>query len=388
MDNDASKKGLIVNYKNEPFAGSASCVQCHKQICDSNINTAHYLTSRPASEKTIKGSFDESRNKFYYNPAVFVAAEKKQDHFYQTSFVDGREKESHSIDIAIGSGKRGQTFASWYKDNYLLQLPLTYFTLTDEWTNSPGFSNRVIFKRPITSRCLECHSTFFKITAEEKNNTPEKFSKTEIIYGVDCEKCHGPAAEHVAFHLENPSEKVARYIINPGKMTRQQSLDMCRLCHGGRLAKTKPSFQFKPGDALADFFLIDSISKSVADIDVHGGQYSLMNASKCFKGSQMTCLTCHNSHGNETGKPELFSQRCMSCHSEEHNNFCKLAGKEDVAMLKNNCIDCHMPELPSKAIMVLRQGEAAPTSAYMRTHYITVYPEISQKILLNKKKKA
>ena len=56
--------------------------------------------------------------------------------------------------------------------------------------------------------------------------------------GVDCEKCHGPAARHVEFQTQNPKETIAKFIINPAGFSRQQSLDMCALCHGGRLQKT------------------------------------------------------------------------------------------------------------------------------------------------------
>ena len=34
----------------EQFAGSGKCMSCHKDIYDSHIRTAHYLTSAPATE--------------------------------------------------------------------------------------------------------------------------------------------------------------------------------------------------------------------------------------------------------------------------------------------------------------------------------------------------
>ncbi|HSQ45171.1 MAG TPA: hypothetical protein VLM16_09255, partial [Ginsengibacter sp.] len=49
------------------YAGSAVCADCHKDIYDSNIKTAHYLDSRPAARKFIKGSFDPGNNTFVYN---------------------------------------------------------------------------------------------------------------------------------------------------------------------------------------------------------------------------------------------------------------------------------------------------------------------------------
>src|SRR5438045_8937759 len=126
----------------------------------------------------------------------------------------------------------GQSYL-YGKDDHLYQLPITYFTAANAWSNSPGFPDKVRFDRMITSRCLECHTTFIKkISSPEEEN--EKFDSQKIMYGVDCEKCHGPAAKHVEFQTQNPKINTAKYIINPAKLSRQQNLDLCALCHGGR----------------------------------------------------------------------------------------------------------------------------------------------------------
>ena len=163
-------------------------------------------------------------------------------------------------------------------------------------------------------------------------------------------------------------------MINPASFSKQQNLDLCALCHGGRLQKTKPSFGFVAGDKLTDFFMVDTTSPDPEHIDVHGNQYGLLRSSKCFMISQtMTCTTCHNPHENERGKIALFSQRCMTCHNKEHNNFCKITGAGP--SIVQNCIDCHMPLKPSKSITELLPGERIPTAAMIRSHLIRVYPE-------------
>jgi hypothetical protein len=369
------------NDRYRQFAGSVACAGCHRDIYKSHIQTPHYLTSRKSDTGNILGTTEPPKNKFFFNPDVYVAVERRDSLSYQVEYAAGVEKFKAPLNITVGSGKRGQTFLYWYH-NKLLQLPLTWFTELHQWTNSPGFSNRVIFRRPATSRCLECHSTYFQVTSAA-GVEPEDFSPTNIAYGVDCEKCHGPAAKHVAFHQQNPAEKTARFIVNPGSFTRTRSLDLCRLCHGGRLAKTKPSFSFQAGDTLADFFSIDTTAKNAADLDVHGNQYGKLAASKCFKMSQMTCLSCHDPHENETGRKELFSRRCMSCHNEQHGTFCKAKDRIGAA-IASNCIDCHMPEERSRSIMVLLQGQDIPTAATMRSHFISIYQEAT-KAFLNKK---
>jgi hypothetical protein len=200
-------------------------------------------------------------------------------------------------------------------------------------------------------------------------NEPEQYDRSKFIYGVDCEKCHGAAARHVAFQRENPNDTIGKFITNPSGFTRQQKLDLCALCHGGRLQKTKPSFSFTAGSSLSDYFLVDTFPPRPELIDVHGNQYGLLRASKCFQKSDMTCNTCHDTHKNEKGKLSLFSQRCMSCHS----SVATLGGKTHRTLGKsiiNNCVDCHMPVKSSRAIAVFLPGQDLPTAARIRSHYI------------------
>ncbi len=369
IDNENKNKNTAVAF--EKFAGSKTCAQCHKDICTSFSLTNHFLTSQYASAGNVKGSFDSLHNRFYYNPSVYVAMEQKGDSIYQTEYREAHQYLTAPFNMVIGSGKRGQTYLYWNR-NRIIQLPVSYFTATNEWVNSPGYSNTVVFNRPATSRCLECHSTFFEKTSGTAVY-PEEFSKTNIILGVDCERCHGPAKEHVDFHLKNPNEKQARFITSMRSLNRQQNLELCRFCHGGKLNKTAPSFSFTVGGPLHDYFDYNDSVPDISSTDVHGNQYGMLSASKCFRLSQMTCSSCHNPHKNEAGDKAYFSAKCQSCHQPESNKFCSLKVVSFTDSLKKNCIDCHMPEQSSKAIMVLRQGENIPTSATMRSHFISVY---------------
>lgn len=368
----------------QQFAGSAACANCHKDIYNTHIHTAHFHTTEPASDTAIKGSFAHGKNVFAFNASVAVAMEKRDSGFYQVEYFRGVEQKARRMDIVVGSGTMGQSFMNWRNDQ-LFQLPITFFSAANAWSNSPGFPDKVVFNRPITSRCLECHSTYFKVTSPGQE--PEHFDKRQIIYGVDCEMCHGPAARHVQFHTTHAGDAVGKFISNPARLSRQQNLDLCALCHGGRLQKTAPSFTFKAGDTLAHYFMVDTSAPDPNNIDVHGNQYGLLRASKCFRMSQtLTCNTCHNTHETERGKTALFSQRCMTCHNPEHANFCPLQ-KTLGASIKSNCIDCHMPLKPSRAIAVFLPGASEPTAASIRSHFITVYPEETRKWIDALKKK-
>ena len=179
---DRESKKVNSGIKYEQYAGSSACINCHKDIYNSHIQTAHYLTSQKANEKNIKGSFKDGENRFYFNASTFVAEEKRGDQLFQVEYVNGEEKKSEPFDITVGSGKRGQTYLYW-DQNKLFQLPISYFTSVNQWSNSPGFSNRIIFKRPITSRCLECHSTYFEKTSKEGIEPEDFYLCSDIRHG-------------------------------------------------------------------------------------------------------------------------------------------------------------------------------------------------------------
>ncbi len=351
----------------EDFAGASSCAGCHKDIYDNHIKTAHYLTSAEVSDISVKGNFDSGKNEYAFNRSVLVRMEKRNDAYYQVEYFRDTLKKEKRMDIAVGSGTMGQSFLNW-QDNHLFQLPITYFSAARAWSNSPGFPDRVVFNRVITSRCLECHTTFAKVISEA-HKEPEEFDRNKIIYGIDCEKCHGAAAEHVKFHTAHPGDTSAKFIIDPATFSRQQKLELCAMCHGGRLQKLKPSFSYIPGEKLSDYFLVDTFPPRTDVIDVHGNQYGLLRASKCFKMSGMTCNTCHDPHKNDRGKLAMYSQKCISCHGEL-NSIGGATHRRLGAQVKTNCVDCHMPLQDSKAISVFLEGDAKPTAAKIRSHFI------------------
>jgi hypothetical protein len=370
--------------RGDEFAGSAACVSCHKAIYDTYVSTGHYNTSSLASRTTIKGNFTEPDNSFSYRNGVSVVMEAADSGLFQAAYKDGSLQDRHRFDVVMGSGRKAQTFLSWRSGKYF-QLPLSYFIPAHSWANSPGFpSDYPKYDRVIPSTCFGCHSSAVGIKNVNMEGTrlSEEFEQNRLVYGIDCERCHGAAAAHVAFHTGHPQEKKAMHITKIGSLKNQQRLDMCALCHSGLGSPQKPAFAFRPGDALSDYFFPDFTRPvKTADIDVHGKQYQLFTASKCFvKSREMNCSSCHNPHNSERDQLAVFSARCMNCHKTADHTFCKLESLP-VATLSKNCIDCHMPALPSGSITLLTNGQTSPTPDSIRTHLITIYREQAEKIM-------
>lgn len=371
LNNDVKLSG-IVHPDGKAFAGSQSCGGCHSSIHDSHSKTPHFLTSHPADTASVKGNFDASRNTFTLGDGLEVVMQRKGDKLYQVGYVDGMEVNARPMDIVIGSGRKGQTFLYW-NNSELFQLPVSYYSPLDAWCNSPGYpKDQILFNRNISGRCLECHGTFFK--SEKSNDQAEVFDRNQVMLGVDCERCHGPAADHVTFHLAHPEERKAQRIINPDRLTRKQKLDNCALCHSGIRKMIRPSFSFIVGDKLEDYSIPDYAADEAANLDVHGNQFGLLTASECFRKSDMDCSSCHDVHVRETGNLELFSRRCMNCHAPGTPDFCKQIETPGL-LLTSNCIDCHMPALPSSQVMLGMDDREQTIPDLVTTHRISIYSE-------------
>jgi hypothetical protein len=240
--------GPIRNIYGEAFAGPEACRSCHPAIYDSFMATAHFHDSRPATAETIKGVFGRGSDVFVYHPGVEVRVEGRDSGFYQTA-----GSRSERFAIAIGSGRKGQSYLYW-KGQKLYQLPLSYFAPTHSWCNSPGYTaDTPYFDRRVPSACLECHTTQATTINTSSREYGDFFDSTKIVYGITCERCHGPGARHIAFHQENPGQHAGVYILNAGRLSRQQALDACALCHSGSRYPLKPPFTFRVGDRLDDF---------------------------------------------------------------------------------------------------------------------------------------
>lgn len=373
--------------RGEEYADADKCNNCHKDIYNSYLHTAHHNSSSPATKETVKGNFEPKANEYFYRPDVKIVMEQRNDGLYQVAYKDNVEKQANRFDVAIGSGRKAQTYLYWVEDN-AYQLPISYFVPAKSWVNSPGYPpHQVRFDRNIPIGCFECHSTCIKVTSNAVvgENIIDNFDKNSIQYGIDCQRCHGPAARHVSFHEEHPEEKAPKFITRYSSLSRQQQVSMCAVCHSGIQQTLMSTFQFKPGDTLTNkFFAPAAPVNNINDLDVHGNQTQLLRASACYlKSKTLTCSSCHNTHLTEREDIALFSQRCINCHNNTSHNLGPMESKLGSSIIKN-CIDCHMPAKPSKVITLLSNAQASATPDLIRTHLIKIYPEESERFLKRK----
>ena len=201
----------------------------------------------------MKGGFTPDSNVLKTaNPYLTFEMTQTEQGYFQTATekISATKKVARTerIDIVAGLPRKGQSYLFW-KGDQLFQLPVTYWTETDSWVNSPSYPDgSPHFDKAIIPRCLECHASYFEWMPPPVN----RYRKTSLVLGIFCEKCHGPGREHVALHRSKSPlpAGMAEAIVNPASLSRDRQIDVCGLCHSGNGTPIQPALSFLPGDVL------------------------------------------------------------------------------------------------------------------------------------------
>lgn len=374
------------NSRGDVFAGSKACQNCHTNIYNSYLHTAHYLASLPATQQNVHGNFNEGLNVFRLNDSQKIVMEKLDSGLFQTYYLNNKLKQRYRFDVVLG-GVKGESYLYW-NNNKLYQLPISFYTHKNQWSTSPGYQFNFLnyaYSRSIKKQCLECHASYISDLSQDEQhfNKEEVFNKSSLVFSIDCERCHGPAAQHINYQTQHPEVKKAHFITTYSSLNRLQKIDMCAICHSGKpVDKIRSTFEFVPGDTFANFKLTEPYQPvDTGYLDVHGNQLQLLQSSKCYIYSNLTCTTCHDVHKNTRGVNAVYVEKCLSCHNTSNPTYCKITNQLGDEMLKANCINCHMPALTSQKITVQVSDTLPRIQFSVHTHHIAIYPQEVKKIL-------
>ena len=351
------------------YIGDQVCRSCHEERAKTYEQTAHHFASSWPSKRTMKGSFAPDSNVMTTaNPYLTFEMTVTEQGYFQSAVekISPTKKvfRTERIDVVTGSARKGQTYLCW-KGDQLFQLPVTYWTETNSWVNSPSYPDgSPHFDKAVIPRCLECHASYFEWMPPPVN----RYRKTSLVLGVTCEKCHGPGREHAARHRSKAvlPAGTAELIVNPSALSRDRQIDVCGLCHAGNGTPLQPALSFLPGDTLDDYLNIPFYSAEEA-VDVHGSQVQMLERSKCFQSTKtLTCTTCHDVH-----KPQVdaaaFAPRCLTCHEPRQCGEYSKRGEQGI----HDCIDCHMPMQESRVLFSNTNGKKLMPK--VRNHQIAIY---------------
>jgi hypothetical protein len=353
----------------DAYVGDQACRSCHEKEFTAYQTTAHHLTTQAADAHSIAGNFAAGANLFKTaNPSLYFKMTADANGFHQTAVDEvspGKNVElTEPFDIVVGL-RKSQTYLYW-KDDELFELPVSWWNATGQWINSPGYEDGALrFNRPIYPRCLECHASYFVSLAPP----PSRYQRSSVALGIECEKCHGPGREHVALYTSpNPPKGAAlKAILNPASFSRERQIDACALCHAGLGTTLAPALSFQPGDVLAKYLAIPDMDPGMA-VDVHGNQVQLLKLSRCFRSSNMTCVTCHDAH-QEQRDAAAFSKYCLNCHKAQQCGKFATMGEQ----ITHDCVDCHMPLKKSQALFSDSNDQTLQLP--VRDHDIAIYPD-------------
>ena len=370
------------------YVGSQVCAQCHAEISQSYARTTMANSAAVASEAheienyaqdwvTISRGF---RTRATQTPEGLI-------HTEQLLSVDGQVlcEQGERIAYELGSGKRGRSYLV-ERDDQLAMSPLTWYSTPQRWDISPGYGkNNLHFERKIVEACVQCHVGRIAPSESPREN---RFAKPAFLEaGIGCERCHGPAGGHVAFHREPqpPGQTVSSGtdpIINPASLAPELRESICHECHmlGAErvLRLGRQDRDFRPGDPLHAVWVI--FQKGHAGIANNQSteavnQVQQMEASQCFQKSsgRFGCISCHDPHSQPEAdqRIDFYRNKCLACH-QAPNRECATPRADRLRQSpQDSCIACHMPSLMASDVQhtsqtdhrVLRKpGVAGPES--------------------------
>jgi Flp pilus assembly protein TadD len=300
------------------YVDSARCAQCHASIAAAFAKTGmgRSISFSPPAQASF---YHRISNRHYTIGPGLSAAPQTGAVTMRRHQLDSEGRETNvltkSIDLAIGSGNHAITYVHRDAAGRLFELPVGYYRDAG-WQMSPGYDrpDHFDFRREVKPECLFCHSRY-----PSAGVFPD---------AIDCQRCHGPGATHLA----KPQRGT---ILNPARLAPVRQIEVCLQCHletasSGivdsirRIGRTV--YSYRPGEPLADYKLYFTHIRDTFEIN-HAG-YRLLQ-SRCYLESagRTTCTTCHDPHS-----ARVKAGACQSCHQSRHTTE------------HAECASCHMPK--------------------------------------------
>ena len=227
------------------------------------------------------------------------------------------------VAAVFGSGERGYTPIALEDGPGVRELRVTYFEQEARWRLTPGAEGDpdplgYVRSPEFSNDCLVCHMTVIR----ERDG---KLDLAECVFGIGCERCHGPGSVHVdaATRGDASDESAHGGVFDPGKLAAADGVRFCGQCHR-RPEDIEPERAFR----------------RTPDLARHAGASLMLSA--CFvrspPESTITCLDCHDPHRPIDAARDEFNRACARCHAEPERSH-----TSDLGELASDCVMCHMP---------------------------------------------
>ena len=300
-----------------PFAGAASCKECHWNLTQTQQTSRHATTIHhgpalarlplPAGPVADPG-----------DPGVVHTFRTRPDGVVAETEAGGAVSRL-LMDYALGSGNHGLTMVGTDASGRRRESRISYYTGGQAWGLTEGFEPHPRDRdrmrgEPLSEAgfrdCLHCHMTRYRGLAGSAG-------QEAADHGIGCERCHGPGANHVAASRAGFPESA---IAHSKRATAAQRSAICAECHSadGTIPPSDPQYvRF---------------------------QSTTFPASRCATVAKESfdCTTCHDPHRNVATSPAFYESKCLTCHDAGRGGSAVSTCRVDP---KAGCIGCHMPKV-------------------------------------------
>lgn len=340
----------------QTYSGAASCAKCHSSANRDWASSRHSKMIQPATPQSVIGDF--SARKVVLRGSTYSLRQSNGNYYITESYFRGTPWE-HRVDYTLGS-RRIQHYLTTLPNGRIVLIPATWDNVRRRWIHNvdiadpeeaPGVQVQVWNKF-----CYSCH-----VSREEKNFDLQAAKYTTIWqdFGTNCERCHGPGGEHIAWAnsgaLDADTLKAVRETIaNPARMTSERSTMVCAQCHSFRDIYVDG---FRAGTNYYDYFLpaLEYIQPNSKDpaywADGRTRRFSNdamgLWESQCYLKGGATCLTCHATPHNTNidVNPQLKATNnglCTQCHQAIGADLTAHT-HHGASSAGSSCVECHMP---------------------------------------------
>ncbi len=350
----------------EPYAGSASCRQCHEPFYQLWAPSHHGLAMQPYTFAFAQANLTAPERPVKIGKNEYVACLGKEEGWVLERGPGGEKR--HRIAHVMG-GKNVYYLLTPLDRGRLQTLPVAYDVRTKKWFDTAASGVRhfpgartdtpVHWTDPMYTFNTSCHGCHVSQLSTNYDPKTETYHTTWAEPGINCEACHGPAQEHIRvcqavsrassprFEGGTPSTRPTPpdlKIIRTKPFTAEQTNSMCGSCH----AKLSPvSASFKSGDRFFDRFDLTTLEHPDFYPDGRdlGENYTMTSwrMSPCAKSGKLDCRHCHTSSGRYRFQgDEKPNAACLPCHREKVDNAAAHTHHQ-ADSTGNRCIACHMP---------------------------------------------
>jgi len=314
----------------------------------------------------------------------------------------------------------------WYETGnrrVLGQLPVIWLTADQKWIPRRAALMAPPSAHPFSETgawngvCVACHTTngrpAFDTPFGSQPIDAQTADTTAVEFGIACESCHGPAADHAARN-RNPWRRYSLHfngaadstIVQPRRLDATRGSQVCGQCHSFWEFSDRQSEQqanarglpYRPGDDLAatrlivqpttnlesprmkellaaDAGFVRDLFWSDGMVRATGREYNGLIESPCFKRAtddsrRLSCFSCHTMHetpddsrsleewaDDQLGVHARNNNACVQCHPKSTTHSHHRADSDG-----SSCYNCHMPYTTYGLLKTIRSHQISSPS--------------------------